>query len=65
MMQAHERLSLQLDKHEERYRRLEDRVDDLERESPMNKQVRNWIFAVVTGIVSMVGVFAAKFMGLM
>lgn len=65
MMQAHERLALQLDKHEDRCRRLEDRVDALEREAPMNKQVRNWVFAAVTGVVSMVGVFAAKFMGLM
>lgn len=65
MMQAHERLALQLDKHEERGRTLEQRVDDLEKETPMNKQVRTWVFGTVTGIVITVGLLAAKIIGLM
>lgn len=65
MMQAHERLALQLDKHEERCRKLEERVDNLEKDVPMNALIRKWFLSAIWGIVGLVGMFAAKFMGLM
>lgn len=64
MMQAHERLALQLDKHEERCVALEKRIDDLEKDVPMNKQIQKWVLRAVWGVVVVVGGFAAKFMGL-
>ena len=65
MMQAHERLALQLDKQEERCKELESRLDDLEKETPMNRQVRKWVIGAVTGIATLVGWFVAKAVGLM
>lgn len=65
MMQAHERLALQLDKHEDRCRELEMRVDSLEKDVPMNALIRKWFLSAIWGIVGLVGMFAAKFMGLM
>ena len=65
MMQAHERLALQLGKQEERCKELEARIDDLEKETPMNRQVRKWVIGAVTGIATLVGWFVAKAVGLM
>ena len=65
MMQAHIRLVELQDKQVQRCDELEKRLDDLERDVPMNRQIRNWVISAVTGIVALVGMFAAKFMGLM
>lgn len=65
MMQAHERLALQLDKQEDRCKALEARIDDLEKDAPMNALIRKWFLSAIWGIVGLVGMFAAKFMGLM
>jgi len=65
MMQAHTRLVELQDKQVARCDALEKRLDDLEKDVPMNRQIRNWVISAVTGIVALVGMFAAKFMGLM
>lgn len=63
MMQAHERLALQLDKHEDRCRSLEERLDELEKEQPMTQQVVKWIMRAVWSIVAAAAAFAAKTLG--
>lgn len=65
MMQAHVRLVELQDKQSLRCDELEKRLDDLEKDAPMNKQIRNWVISAVTGIVALVGMFIAKSMGLM
>ncbi|MCZ2397825.1 MAG: hypothetical protein LC100_14945 [Chitinophagales bacterium] len=65
MMQAHERLALQLDKHEERCRTLEQRVDDLEKDQPMTKQVVSWVMWGVGSIAVAAVTFIAKAVGFM
>jgi len=65
MMQAHIRLVELQDKQVQRCDELEKRLDALEADVPMNRQIRNWVISAVTGIVALVGMFAAKFMGLM
>ena len=65
MMQAHIRLVELQDKQVARCDELEKRLDALEADVPMNRQIRNWVISAITGIVALVGMFAAKFLGLM
>lgn len=64
MMQAHERLALQLDKHEDRCRSLEQRLDELEKEQPMTKQVTKWVIGAIGSIVAAAAMFVAKMLGI-
>ena len=65
MNQSYERLSKMQDKHEEHHEKLEARIDELEKQAPMTKQVVTWTISAVGGIVMLVGAFAAKALGLM
>lgn len=63
MMQAHERLALQLDKHEDRCRSLEQRLDELEKEQPMTQQVTKWVMRAVWSVAAAAAAFVAKTLG--
>lgn len=63
MMQAHERLALQLDKHEDRCRSLEQRLDELEKEQPMTQQVTKWVMRAVWSVSAAAAAFVAKTLG--
>ena len=63
MMQAHERLALQLDKHEDRCRNLEQRLDELEKEQPMTQQVTKWVMRAVWSVAAAAAAFVAKTLG--
>jgi len=65
MMQAHIRLTELQDKQVQRCDELEKRLDALEADVPMNRQIRNWVISAVTGIVALVGMGVAKFFGVM
>ncbi len=63
MLQAHERLTLQLDKHEDRCRNLEQRLDELEKEQPMTQQVTKWVMRAVWSVAAAAAAFVAKTLG--
>lgn len=63
MIQAHERLALQLDKHEDRCKELELRVDNLEKEQPMTQQVTKWVMRGIWSVVAAAAAFVAKTLG--
>ena len=65
MMQAHVRLTEMQDKQETKLGHLERRIDSLEKEAPMNRQTRKWVFRAVWSIVSLAAMAAAKFFGFM
>ena len=65
MNQSYERLNKSLEKHEEQHEKLELRVDELEKQAPMTKQITTWVITGVGAIVGLVGMFAAKALGLM
>lgn len=62
---SYERLSKTLDKHETEHEKLEARIDELEKQAPLTKQVVTWAISAIGGIVMLVGAFAAKTLGLM
>jgi len=62
---SYERLSKTLDKHETEHEKLESRIDELEKQAPLTKQVVTWAISAIGGIVMLVGAFAAKTLGLM
>lgn len=64
MIQAHDRLSTQLTKQEEFSAALEKRIDALEKEQPMTKQVVDWAMRAVYAIVAAAAMFVAKMLGL-
>lgn len=68
---SHKALSSNLDKierqvDEERVERksLERRIDALEKEVPMQKQIQKWVLSAVTAMVTLVLGFVAKYVGL-
>ena len=65
MNQSYERLSKMQDKHEEHHEKLEARIDELEKQAPMTKQITTWVITGVGALVGLVGMFAAKTLGLM
>lgn len=64
MNQSYERLTLTLDKMHTKSEKLEERVDALEREQPMTKQVVSWIMKGVYAVVAAAVMFVAKMLGL-
>lgn len=46
------------------FKALEARVDALEKEQPMTKQITKWVLAAVWGIVATSAMFAAKLLGI-
>lgn len=64
MNQSYDRLSNTLDKMNEKCEKIEVRVDALEKEQPMNKQVVDWVLRAVYAIVAAAAMFVAKMLGL-
>ena len=64
MNQSYDRLSATLDKMQDKAEKVEARVDALEKEQPMQKQVTKWIIGAVGSIVLAAASFVAKMLGL-
>jgi len=54
-----------LEKNDLRHIELEQRLDSLEKEQPMNKLIQKWVIGAVWTAASAVVFIAAKFMGIM
>lgn len=65
MNQSYDRLATALEKCHSEGAALEQRVDALEKEQPMTKQVVKWVIKGVWAIVAAAAVFAAKTLGIM
>lgn len=65
MNQSYDRLAKEIEKHSEHREKLEARVDELEKQAPMTKQITTWVITGVGALVGLVGMFAAKTLGLM
>lgn len=64
MNQSYERLNITLDKMNNKSEKLEERIDTLERDQPMTKQVVDWAMRAVYAIVAAAAMFVAKMLGL-
>ena len=64
IIQTYERMSKQFEKEVEKREKLEERIDTLEKELPMTKQVQSWVTKALWGCAVAVAMFAAKFIGL-
>lgn len=59
-----DRIERQVDEERMERKSLERRIDTLEKEAPMTKQVQKWIISAVTAAVAVVLGFVAKSVGL-
>lgn len=64
MNQSYERLNAALDKMGSKSEKLEERIDTLEKDQPMTKQVVDWAMRAVYAIVAAAAMFVAKMLGL-
>ena len=64
MSTAYDRLSKDFEKTLDKYEKLENRVDALERDQPDNQRIKDWIYKGIIGILGIVGLFVMKFVGL-
>lgn len=64
MTQAYDRLVKEVDKAEVKFIDLEKRIDALEKEAPMQKQINKWILGAVWSLAMAAAAFVAKFVGL-
>ena len=64
MSTAYDRLSKDFEKTLDKYEKLENRVDALEKEQPDNQRIKDWIYKGIIGILGVVGLFVMKFVGL-
>lgn len=63
--QAYMQVRTQLEKETEKREHLESRVDSIEREQPMTKQVVRWVLYAMGAIVLAAATFVAKAVGFM
>lgn len=63
--QAYKQVLTQLEKEQDKREKLENRLDLIEREQPMNKQVVKWILYAVGAICVAAATFVGKAVGLM
>ena len=63
--QAYMQVRTQLEKETEKREHLESRVDSIEREQPMTKQVVRWVLYAMGAIVVAAATFVAKAVGFM
>lgn len=63
--QAYMQVRTQLEKETEKREQLESRVDSIEREQPMTKQVVRWVLYAMGAIVVAAATFVAKAVGFM
>ena len=59
-----DRIERQVDEERMERKGLERRIDALEKEAPMQKQIQKWVLSAVTATVTLVLGFVAKFVGL-
>lgn len=59
-----DRIERQVDEERMERKELERRLDALEKEAPMTKQIQKWVLSAVTMTVTLVLGFVAKFVGL-
>ena len=59
-----DRIERQVDEERMERKNLERRIDALEKEAPMTKQIHKWIISAVTAAVALVLGFVAKAVGL-
>lgn len=64
MTRAYERLVKEVDKSEIKFIDLEKRVDALERDVPLQKQISKWVLTGVWSLATGAIMLAAKFLGL-
>lgn len=64
MNQSYERIASQLEKEIEKREILETRVDNLEKEQPDLNRMKNWFYKGVLSLITVVGIFILKFVGL-
>lgn len=65
MTQAYAQITKQLEKEETKREVLENRIDTLEKEQPMTKQVVRWVFYAVGAVVIAAFTFIGKAVGFM
>ena len=63
--QAYMQVRTQLEKKKKKREQLESRVDSIEREQPMTKQVVRWVLYAMGAIVVVAATFVAKAVGFM
>jgi DNA repair ATPase RecN len=63
MNQSYDRLSILFEKWVDKSERLEARIDALEKEQPLTKQVVKWVLAAVWAVVGAAGLFISKTLG--
>lgn len=64
MNQSYDRIASQLEKEIEKREVLEQRVDVLEKEQPDLNRMKSWFYKGVLGILTVVGIFVLKSLGL-
>lgn len=65
MSNSVDRLERQLEKERDERKDLEKRIDALEKDVPMQKQIHRWILSAIWGAAILVAGFVAKFVGLL
>lgn len=61
---AHERLDKTLIDEQAKYEKLENRLDALEKDSPLQKQTSAWVLSAVYAAAGMLVMYAAKVLGI-
>lgn len=64
MHESYSRILTLLEKSEEKHQNLDRRIDELEKEQPLTKQVIKWVMAAVWSVVAAAAMFAAKMLGI-
>lgn len=64
MNRSHEKLETALQKSNEKLEKLENRIDTLEKEAPMNKQAVKWIYSAVWAVVAAAAAAFGKYFGI-
>ena len=65
MSNSFDRLERRVDKEGDERKELEKRIDALEKDVPLQKQITTWITSAVWGAVILVAGFIAKYVGLL
>lgn len=65
MSHSFDRLERRVDKGGDELKDLEKRVDALEKDVPLQKQIHRWILSAIWGAAILVAGFVAKFVGLL
>ena len=64
MHESYSRILTLLEKSEEKHQNLDRRIDELEKEQPLTKQVIKWVMGAVWSVVAAAAMFAAKMLGI-